>query len=260
MIQKSPPTRKVLPVIFLIDVSGSMRGDGKIDSVNTAMTEALEELSSKMESNTDMEVFVNVLKFGCSEGDPCQWMYDGMSSLNAFVWDNLRADGNTPLGSAYKELDKRLSSKGEGFLKSPSGTYAPVIILITDGVPNNRKDAAEGLRLLNTNSWFVNSERMAIAVDLREDDDTQFLDDFVRGSKNGMVFNELSNSTALIESIKGIVINTAMIGATRMKDPSYKDALEDIQNGGDEESEEEVPEETPENPEESPTDPPENED
>ena len=242
MIKKAAPSRKMLPILFLIDVSGSMEFDAKIDSVNTAMNEALEELDARMSSSTDQEIMGNVLKFGCSEGEPCQWMYDSMTQLNAFTWANLEAESNTPLGEAYVELDRRLSSHGDGFLTSPSGSYAPVIILISDGAPSNRKKAAEGLDLLNTNSWFVHSERMAIAVGMTENDDTTFLDDFVRGSENGKVFHEVSNATALIAAIKGIVINTAMIGATRLKpeNDAYKQQLNNLhEESPEEESEEE---------------------
>lgn len=235
-MKKSPPAKTVLPVIFLIDVSDSMSIDSRIGSVNTAMQESIEALNDKMLSNTGLEIHMNVLKFGCKGECQCRWMYDEMSPLNAFIWENLEAEDNTPLGKAYFELDSKLSRSG--FLTSPSGSYAPVIILITDGRPNNRKEAEEGLKRLNTNSWFVNADRMAIGVGLGEDDDTLFLDDFVRGCPNGRVFLEVSNAASLISSIEGIVINSAMIGATRLRtggDEQYQDGLDRIEEKGLEE-------------------------
>ena len=232
-IRKVAPAKTVLPLLFVIDVSDSMSRDSRIDSVNTAMQESIEILMEKMLTNTELEIHINVLKFGCLGECPCRWMYDQMSPLNAFIWQNLEAEGNTPLGRAYMELDSKLSRSG--FLTSPSGSFAPVIILITDGRPNNTKEAEEGLRRLNTNSWFVNADRMASGVGLGDEDDTTFLDDFVRGSPHGKVFLEISNAASLMASIQGIVINSAMIGATRLRDGAgqeYTERLDDIAEGG----------------------------
>lgn len=235
-IQKAAPAKTILPLLFIIDVSDSMSRDSRIDSVNTAMQESIEVLVDKMLNNTELEIHMNVLKFGCLGECPCRWMYDQMSPLNAFIWENLEAEGNTPLGKAYFELDSKLSRSG--FLTSPSGSFAPVIILITDGRPNNTKEAEEGLKRLMTNSWFVNADRMAIGVGLGDNDDTMFLEDFVRGSPHGSVFLEVSNAASLMSSIEGIVINSAMIGATRLRegaDAEYRERLEDIGNNGVEE-------------------------
>lgn len=235
-LRKAAPAKTILPLLFLIDVSGSMSRDSRIDSVNTAMQESIEVLNDKMLNNTELEIHMNVLRFGCFGECPCRWMYDQMSPLNAFIWENLKAEDNTPLGKAYFELDSKLSRSG--FLTSPSGSFAPVIILITDGRPNNSREAEEGLKRLRTNSWFVNSDRMAIGVGLGENDDTLFLEEFVKGSPHGRVFLEVSNAASLMSSIEGIVINSAMIGATRLRegaDEEYEDRLNEIEEGGIEE-------------------------
>jgi len=240
---KTPPVRTVLPVIFLIDVSGSMGRHAKMESVNTAMAESLEQLDEMMGTSTNVEIKVNVLKFGCSEGDPCQWMCPEMAQLVAFEWVNLEADSNTPLGEAYFELESKLTRSE--FMVSPSGSFAPVIILITDGVPSNRQKAKEGLEALRGNSWFTHAERMAIGVDMREEDDTSFLDEFVRGAEHGMVFREVANAASLISSIEGVVVNATMIGATRLK-PAQNEYVGKLENTGNTAGKEE---------EESPLDP-----
>lgn len=234
-INKAAPVKTILPLLFVIDVSDSMSRDSRIDSVNTAMQESIEVLIDKMFNNTDLEIHMNVLKFGCLGEQPCMWMYDQMSPLNAFIWKNLEAEGNTPLGKAYLELDSKLSRSG--FLTSPSGSFAPVIVLITDGRPNNSKEADEGLRRLMGNSWFVNADRIAIGVGLGDDDDTSFLDDFVRGSPHEKVLLEVSNAASLMSTIEGVVINSAMIGATRLREGAgeeYEERLEEIVGGVEE--------------------------
>ncbi len=236
--QMEKPSTTKLPIFFLIDVSDTMRGV-KIDSVNNAMSVALETLEKRMKV-TGVEAMVNVLKFGCNEPEVCQWMNPTMLPLGRFEWKDLVAENMTPLGEAFCELDSKLSSRA--FLSFNGSFFAPVIILISDGNPNNSKKAREGLERLNTNNYFVNSERMALAIDFEEGDEAFFLQEFVKGSPNGKVFYEVEDAERLIQSIQKIVINTAMIGATRLTSgKQYEKALEEDASDADEDDEDKKP-------------------
>lgn len=210
--QQTPVVRK-LPIIILIDVSGTMHEDQKIGSVNNAISEALEKLED-MEVSQGIEIVINALTFGHTEHPQCRWMFEQMMQLNAVSWQNLSAEGNTPLGDAYFELDSKLTSHG-GFMTAPSAIYAPVLILITDGMPSNRKKVEEGLDRLKSNSWFLNSVRRALGIGLRTDAERQYLYDFVGGNPDYVYLSD-SDSPSLVASIKPVIIDTALFGATRV--------------------------------------------
>ena len=58
----APVARKVLPIIYVLDTSGSMSGE-KIAKVNEAMNETFDVLKEISADNADAEVKINVLSF-----------------------------------------------------------------------------------------------------------------------------------------------------------------------------------------------------
>lgn len=148
--------RKVLTLFYLVDTSGSMAG-AKIAALNTAVRETLpiiEEISNK---NTDAKIKIAVLEFSTG----CEWMYPTPKDIQEFEWRDLQAGGLTSLGDAYNELNQQLS-QSHGFMLDASGSFAPVIILLSDGYPTD--DADHGLSKLVTNNWFKAATKVAIAI------------------------------------------------------------------------------------------------
>ena len=119
--------RRVMPLIFLVDTSGSMDG-AKIASLNVAVQESLKDVGEISKNNSDAQIKVAVLEF--SNGT--QWMYPQPIESEAFKWQDLQASGLTSLGAAYSELNEKLS-KSHGFMAEPTGSRAPAIILLTAG-------------------------------------------------------------------------------------------------------------------------------
>ena len=93
--------RRVLPIIYVIDSSGSMSGE-KIASVNEAMRDSIELLRDISAKNPDAEVKVGVLRFASG----AEWIKP-LTSLDDFFWNDLKAGGVTDLGSALNELNKK---------------------------------------------------------------------------------------------------------------------------------------------------------
>ena len=118
--------KKSMVLFFLIDCSGSM-GGSKIGTVNSVMEELIPEIRGI--GGADADIKLAVLKF--SGG--CEWMYDEPISIDEFEWKPLDAENVTDLGSALTELAAKLSRNE--FMKSPSLSFAPVMILMSDGYP-----------------------------------------------------------------------------------------------------------------------------
>ena len=123
--------RRVMPLIFVVDTSGSMDG-AKIASVNTAVQDTLNDVGEISRNNADAQIKVAALEF--SSG--VQWMYPQPIESETFQWQDLEACGVTSLGAAYAEHNEKLS-RSHGFMAEPTGSRAPAIILLTDGMPTD---------------------------------------------------------------------------------------------------------------------------
>lgn len=148
--------RKVLPVFYVLDTSGSMEGE-RIAALNKAMGETTWALSQQAEKNADALVKIAVLEFNSG----CQWVQpEGPEDMEDFIWSDLSAGGMTDIGRALKELDDKLSP--DKFLQSDTGMCLPVIIFMTDGfATDNYKKALEQIR---KNKWFVHGTKVGFAI------------------------------------------------------------------------------------------------
>lgn len=154
----TPSPRRVMTLFYLVDTSGSM-GGSKIGTVNGAMEECQDLLKDVAQANDDAEIKVAIMQF--SSG--CSWVTpeSGPVDLDDWVWNDLQAGGITDFGAALIELDKKLSRNE--FLKSQTGAYAPVILLLSDGGPTD--DWEKGLEQIKKNNWFKSAIKIAIDIE-----------------------------------------------------------------------------------------------
>lgn len=156
--------KKVLPIIYVVDVSGSMMGD-KIATVNEAMHESMNVLKEVSEDNADADIKVGVLKF--SSG--AQWVTKtGLVSLEDFYWNDLQATGVTDLGMALNELNEKMTRSS--WLVSETGFCLPVFIFMSDGGPTDNWQKAFA-NISSTNRWFKEGRKIAIAIGDEADED-----------------------------------------------------------------------------------------
>ena len=191
--------RRTMTLFFLIDTSGSMMGN-KIGAVNDAVVNVLPMLDDISKSNPDAEIKVAALEF--SNG--INWLYDEPKSSSDFVWQDVQASGLTSLGAACTELNSKLSRNG--FMQSASGSFAPAIILLSDGGPTD--DFQAGLAKLKCNNWFKAAIKIAIAIG--DDADKDVLKDFT-GSIEA-VFT-VHNIDALKQVIRVVAVTSSQIGS-----------------------------------------------
>ncbi|WP_297960740.1 VWA domain-containing protein [uncultured Ruminococcus sp.] len=193
-------SKKSLVIFFLIDTSGSMKGK-KMGELNTVMEELIPEIRRVGEADT--EVKVAVLTFSTE----VRWMYSTPIPIEEFEWARLRASGVTSMGAAFKELNHRMSRNS--FLNSPSLSFAPVIFLMTDGYPSD--DYKEGLRELQTNSWYKFGLKAALGIGQEANDN--ILAEFT-GSKDTVV--HAYSGGQLAQMIKIIAVTSSQIGSKSM--------------------------------------------
>ncbi len=147
--------RRVMTLFFVVDTSGSMAGE-KIASVNVAVREVLPMISDLSSNNADAQIKIAAMEF--SSGT--EWMYPQPIESENFQWRDLEAGGLTAMGEACVELSSKLSTKA--FMSEASGSYAPAIILMSDGEATD--DFKRGLEKLKGNNWFKAAIKVAIAI------------------------------------------------------------------------------------------------
>lgn len=119
------PTAKPLPVVLLLDVSGSMSGD-KIDNLNKAVEDMLAAFAK--EEKMETEILVSVITFGSRVN-----LHLPYTRASKVQWQRLHADGMTPMGSALEMAKDMIEDKAT----TPSRAYRPTIVLVSDGQPND---------------------------------------------------------------------------------------------------------------------------
>ena len=183
--------KKMLPIIYVIDTSGSMKGD-RIAAVNEAMYECEHILKEKASELPDVEIKIGALKF--SSG--AQWITSsGLVSLEDFYWCDQTAAGVTDLGEAIKELESKLSRTG--FLQSEVGYAVPVIIFMSDGYPGD--DYKKAIKRANENNrWFKSAKKVAIGFG---EADSKVLEEITGNSESVITANDLGTLKSLIVAI-----------------------------------------------------------
>lgn len=134
-IQETAPTHEVttddMNLFFLLDTSGSMTYDGRINQLNYAMPEALvaaKEAALEKEAN----LRVRIIQFSSSADYIIGDVNNGVSIDEAInSWKDLDCEGGTDTGGA---IDKVLEAMHTYILGTRA--YHPVVILITDGESN----------------------------------------------------------------------------------------------------------------------------
>lgn len=199
--EQEAPARKLLPIIYVIDTSGSMIGD-RIASVNLAMNETINVLREVSNDNPTAELKIGVLKF--SSG--AKWITDaGFVYVDDFYWNDLTAGGLTDYGSALTELNNKLSRSE--FLDSEVGYKAPAIIFMSDGEPTDDYESAIK-KIEDTNRWYRVATKIAIAIG---DDPNIAVLQKITGNNEAVI--RVDDLTELKELIRVVSVSASQIGS-----------------------------------------------
>lgn len=141
---------KPLPVVLLLDTSGSMYGE-KIASLNEAVRRMLGTFT-KEESQAN-EFLVSIVTFGSSTG-----LLVPPTPASELVYQDLTAGNGTPLGQAIGSVKSLIEDKEQ----TPSRAYRPLVVLVSDGIPT---DSWEGpLAEFVADGRSAKCDRMALGI------------------------------------------------------------------------------------------------
>ena len=205
------PTAKPLPVVLLLDVSGSMYGS-KIDNLNKAVKEMIDTFAQ--EEKMETEILVSIIKFGPVE------LHLPFTKASQVDWVDLEVTGVTPIGGALKMAKAMIEDKET----TPSRAYRPTIILVSDGQP--------------TDSWkrpledFISEgrsskcDRMAMAIG--RDADETVLKRFIEGTPHDLFYAE--NAGQLHEFFQRVTMSVTM--RTQSKNPNVVPGSLELEESG----------------------------
>jgi uncharacterized protein YegL len=143
-----------LPVIVLADTSGSMSTDGKIETLNRSMREMINCFAN--EDDLRAEVQVGVIAFGGAKAQVKQVL----TRSRDVKWQDLKAAGRTPLGSAFALATQWLEDREV----VPTRSYVPTIVLVSDGQPDQGDQWKEELEKLLASGRGGKAHRLALAI------------------------------------------------------------------------------------------------
>jgi len=191
---------KPLPVIMLLDVSGSMSGP-KIENLNKAVRDMLESFCDI--ENGEREIHVSAITFGREVK-----VHQTLVSASEIKWQDLSAGGGTPLGIALSMAKAMIADKNI----VPSRAYRPVVVLISDGQPGD--DWEKPLDDFISEGRSSKCDRMALAIGA--DADEAVLGKFIQGTKHPLFYAE--NAKQLRDFFEYLTMSVKI--RTQSQDPS----------------------------------------
>ena len=185
-------TVKPMPVILLLDCSGSMSGE-KIRNLNDAVRDMLEVFRNT--ENGECEIHVAIITFGAEVK-----LHRALASAGDTPWDDLFASGGTPLGVAFQMAKAMIEDKDV----IPSRAYRPTVVLVSDGQPNDTWE--NPLQAFISDGRSAKCDRMAMAIGA--DADEVVLGKFLEGTKNPLFYAE--NAKQLRDFFKFVTMSVTI--------------------------------------------------
>lgn len=176
------PKSRPLPVILLLDVSGSMQGT-KIDSLYEATVDMIDSFVN--EEIKETVINIAIITFGGEVNLHTE--FTPVKDLQAKGITKFHATGGTPLGVALRMAKDMINDKSI----MPSNSYIPAVVVASDGEPND--DWREPL------NDFLNGDRTSkcqkFAVAIGADADRNVLEMYT-GTAENVFFAEEADEIA----------------------------------------------------------------
>lgn len=175
--------KRVLPLILLTDTSSSM--SSCIGELNTAIKNMLGIL--KEQESLKAEIHISFITFGNGGAN----LHTALTPVSNIEFYDFIEGGMTPLGGALRIAKDMIENKEI----IPSKSYAPIVLLLSDGGPNDNGWEDELDRFINEGRT---KKCIRMSLGIGRDYDYEVLESF---SSNGKVY-EAKDSTNIIDFFK----------------------------------------------------------
>lgn len=202
---------RALPVILLLDTSGSMSGN-KIETLNNAVSRMISTFSA--DSDSDVVIKTSIITFGGTSAS----VYKEYGNNNSELTVDLKAGGMTPLGSALRLAKEKII---EDKTVISSRDYRPTVILVSDGEPND--DWKNALDDFINNGRSSKCFRWALSICVEKNDEAyKMLEKFV--SNKEYLFDS-SSAADLYKFFQKVTVST--VARTKSVNPNVASSIEE---------------------------------
>jgi len=177
-----------LHFIWLCDCSGSMSVDGKIQSLNHAIREAIPHMLEATDTPY-AEILVRAIAFS----DGAKWHIPHPTPVENLRWSDLSAEGITDMGKALSMVSEELQVE-----RMSDRALPPILVLISDGQPTD--NFVSGLEMLMHQPWGKKAVKIAIAIG--RDANCEILQRFIGNPELKPL--QANNPEALIRQIRWV--------------------------------------------------------
>ena len=209
-------TPKTLPVVLLLDTSGSMHENGKIAVLNSAVNEML--TSFKNLDATNASISVSIITFG-GNAQICQ----ELKPVSEIGEINMIASGMTPMGGAVRLAKEMIENKEI----ITSRTYRPTVVLVSDGMPNDSWEGA--IDLFKNDGRSAKCYRMAMGIGVEEGTtEHKVLENFISNEERVYSAEDASNIRKFFK-----YVTMSVTSRTRSQNPNIVPKKEEIEDEED---------------------------
>ena len=218
-------TAKLLNIIFVVDISGSMRAEGRIQAVNEAfaqMIPALRQIQS--DSMSEFELKIAIMTFD----QEARWLVAPTPIMEYDHEDLICSEWVTYFSNAFRKLGEKLTRKE--YMAHIGKLAQPYIMLMTDGEPTPSDNYQPELDALLENGWFKASQRFAVLIGkdaIHSQKARDAVARFVSNPVEGII--NAADAAAIASEVQAKTIHTIQI-ATRHGVPTD---VQDSQADGD---------------------------
>ena len=194
--------KQELNLIFVIDNSGSMEGE-KIAAVNNAIRDVMKIMPEIQEDTADVDIKISAMTFS----DSTNWVYQEPQAPGEFRWNDIDTDGGTDFSLAYDSLGNYLTRRSNGGQMPDLGGVAPIIILMSDGIPTS-EDWESHLNQLKKKGWYKVALKYALAIQIDSEEAEQVLTAF---TENPETVLKIYTAEALRKVIRVIAVTASKV-------------------------------------------------
>lgn len=146
------PQARMLPVILLLDVSTSMGHNKKMAELNKSVREMID--SFKKEQIVQADICVSIITFGSEIK-----VHTELTPAKDIQYTDMIAKGMTYMGRALDVAYDMIEDK----TKVPKNAYRPVVVLVSDGAPND-DHWEDKLKKFTTTGRSSKCDRWSLAI------------------------------------------------------------------------------------------------